>query len=991
MAIKNSVPAPPSFQLRHTLRGYRNTVYMLSWSPDGQMLASPSGDRLIHIWNAETGEIHNTIRFTSVECANWSPDGQIFISVGNHRQYGSGIQVWDPKDFNFQYLVEIGGIYIGRHRFAWSPDSHLLAVWNHSGNIKILDIRTGELFKTLEVPRKDQHDGLYGGSWSPNGKILALVSQHRIQILHIDSGEVIDEIEGYYDWGSEVDWSPDGDILAFGGSSNPKSKSYNVYLWNLKDKKVDLLEGYTSSIPKVIFSPDARLLFTKSADGIVRFWRCDTWQLIAVFKNLDYGSGVALNPQDSSFAILGEDDRVIRIWDVDTETLLSISSSNNSVRYRNAKVVLIGDQSVGKSALGMVLAEEEFKATVSTHGRHVWSLETKHHKTTDDLWEIRETLLWDLAGQAEYRLVHQLSLDQINVALLLFDGSSPTDPFKGVAFWNKALQQAKGSGHLTKYLVAARTDVSSLNVTDVRMNDFALEHGFHAVFRTSALTGLGIEELRQCIEGAIVWDKLQLTISESLFKQMKDFTIARKRSGNILEKITKLIQYFRTTNPEAEFDDAEFRSALGRVESHDLVKILSFGDYILLQPELLDNYASAMARAAREQPDGLGFLNEQAAREGQLNFGSLDRLSKDEEQIILQSVIEFFIDKELAIIDEGSLIFPSQFNRELPEHPEVQGTVVSYKFEGALLNAYTTLVVRLYHSEAFVKESLWKNAAIFLPFGLKGQTKHCGFAFKEIDEGVGRISIFFGRDVVDETKILFLKYVHEHLKRKTLNGKVVRERIYRCPKCQQEVIDRRAVKVRIERGEHSIPCLYCSISTEILLTDLIEETFGKDDDFLAKVRQMDEQINAQHDNDCKDAILKGEFIVLVAKAGQIFRPIPSDDWGIDGEIEFKNDRREASGRRVYVQLKSGASHLNKKKDGSKTFQIPKKRHIDYWQAHEYPVYLVIRDENERIYWMNITDYLAKRTDKNSRTIIFEGRDVTVEEIVSLREFRLGIK
>jgi hypothetical protein len=522
------------------------------------------------------------------------------------------------------------------------------------------------------------------------------------------------------------------------------------------------------------------------------------------------------------------------------------------------------------------------------------------------------------------------------------------------------------------------------------MNDFASEHGFHATFRTSAFTGLGIEELRQHIEEAIDWDRLPLTISESLFKQMKDFIIEYKQRRYVLETAANLIQYFRSANPEADFADEEFQAALGRVEAHDLVKVLSFGDYVLLQPELLDNYASTMARAAREQPDGLGFLSEQAAREGQFDFGSLERVSEDEEQIILQSVVELFTEKELAITDENRLIFPSQFNRELPEHPEVLGTIVSYQFEGALLNAYTTLVVRLYHSEAFDKESLWKNAAIFLPFGLKGQTKQCGFVFKEIDEGVGRIAVFFGSDVSDETKILFLKYVHEHLKRKALNGKVTRERIYRCPKCQQEVVDRRAVQLRLERGLHSIPCLYCLTPTEILLTDLIEETFGKDDDFLAKVRQMDEQIDAQLDNDSKDAILKGEFMVLVSKAGQIFRPIPSDDWGIDGEIEFKDAQGKASGQRVYIQLKSGASYLKKRKDGTQIFQIPKKRHIEYWQSHEYPVYLVIRDEDEKIYWMNVSQYLKTRKNKTSQTILFDGREVTVEAIKVLQRAQLSL-
>lgn len=987
MSSQPSIQAPLGFKLRHTLRGHRNTVYALAWSPDGKMLASPSGDRLIHIWDTESGEICNTIKFDSVENAGWSPDGKIFISSGDHRKYESILQAWNSNDFGLQYLIKapqedryfgIGG------RFAWSPDSFTLAVWGYSGDVKLFDTQQSQFFKTLKT-----HGHNYRfGNWSPNGKFFALATQDKILIWDIESGEIVTEIEGYYEWNCQFTWSSDSNFFAYGGTSKPRARDYNVRLWNIPKNQLSFLEGHKSAVRQVLFSYDGRLLITKSTNDVI-FWRCDTWQQVTVLRDPNYDSRIAINPKKSTFAILGENDRAIHIWDLDDDTLLKISSSNNSVRYRNAKVVLIGDSGVGKSGLGMVLAGEKFKATTSTHGRHVWSLEAKHHQTSDELWEIRETLLWDLAGQAEYRLIHQLSLDQINVALVLFDGSSPTNPFKEVVFWNKALQQAKGSNQLKKYLVAARTDVSSLSVTESRINDFAKEHGFDGIFRTAALTGIGIEELRQHIEETIDWDNLPLTISESLFKQMKDFVVEHKRQGYILEKTTNLIQHFRMKNLDVDFEDQDFQAALGRVEAYDLIKILSFGDYVLLQPELLDNYASAMAKAAREQPDGLGFLDEQVAREGQFNFGSLDRVSKDDEQIILQSVVELFIEKELAIADKGKLIFPSQFNRELPEHPEVQGTVVSYQFEGALINAYTTLVVRLYHSEPFVLDDLWKNAAIFLPYGFKNKkpsNKRCGFVFKEIDEGLGRISVFFGADIPDETKILFLKFVHEHLKHKSLNNKVLRERIYHCPKCQ-EAIERRAVQLRREKGYSSIICQYCSIPTaptNIPLTDLIEETFGKDDDFLAKVRQMDEKIDVQLGNDSKEAILKGELMVLVSKAGQIFRPLTNDDWGIDGEIEFKNAQGEASGQRIYVQLKSGASYLKSRKDGTQVFSIPKKRHIQYWQSQNYPVYLVIRDKDEKIYWMNISEYLKTRTDLESRIIPFNGSEVTLQTVHDLR-------
>ena len=51
-----------------------------------------------------------------------------------------------------------------------------------------------------------------------------------------------------------------------------------------------------------------------------------------------------------------------------------------------------------------------------------------------------------------------------------------------------------------------------------------------------------------------------------------------------------------------------FETCIGRVESRGLIRRLHFGDLVLLQPELLDAYASGMVQAARTKPDGLGFI-----------------------------------------------------------------------------------------------------------------------------------------------------------------------------------------------------------------------------------------------------------------------------------------------------------------------------------------------------------------------------------------------
>ena len=111
-----------------------------------------------------------------------------------------------------------------------------------------------------------------------------------------------------------------------------------------------------------------------------------------------------------------------------------------TVFYVNAKAVLLGDSGVGKSGLGIRIAEGEFRQTESTHGAQFWHFPTERLPALPPNVQA-ELTLWDLAGQPEYRLTHQLFLDDTDAALLLFDCSDPNDPFRGVPYWAKALKK----------------------------------------------------------------------------------------------------------------------------------------------------------------------------------------------------------------------------------------------------------------------------------------------------------------------------------------------------------------------------------------------------------------------------------------------------------------------------------------------------------------------------------------------------------------------
>ncbi|HLK56994.1 MAG TPA: DUF4365 domain-containing protein, partial [Chthonomonadaceae bacterium] len=247
-------------------------------------------------------------------------------------------------------------------------------------------------------------------------------------------------------------------------------------------------------------------------------------------------------------------------------------------------------------------------------------------------------------------------------------------------------------------------------------------------------------------------------------------------------------------------------------------------------------------------------------------------------------------------------------------------------------------------------------------------------------EGAADITVYCEPAIPEVLKATFLRYIHDHLKAKDPDLEL--QRHYSCPRCGKPIKDQDAVNFRLAQKKKDIPCAYCG--AKVLLLDLIQTKFAS-----VEVQQTTQEMAARAlasiDNESRELILVGHAFAIAGEAGQIFRPIPNSDWGIDGEIEFKNDKGEASGKRVYLQLKSGDSYLHERKtDGQEIFRIKDPRHAEYWQAHAYPVMLVIRTSDGQIRWMNVTDYLKQRGSK-VKQILFDGEPFTALSVVRLRD------
>ena len=185
-------------------------------------------------------------------------------------------------------------------------------------------------------------------------------------------------------------------------------------------------------------------------------------------------------------------------------------------------------------------------------------------------------------------------------------------------------------------------------------------------------------------------------------------------------------------------------------------------------------------------------------------------------------------------------------------------------------------------------------------------------------------------------------------------------------------------------GKAKLPTILCvKCEKRVPLWDDLEERFASPE-IQQRVRELQEKSAIVLDNESKERALVGEVISTVALAGQLCREFNVSDKGIDMEIEFKDDAGEATGRKLYLQLKSGDSYLRERKaDGAEVFTIKDERHARYWMAQAFPVLLVIRTSDGEVRWMEVGDWLKRATgngQKPIKQILFDGERFDVMSV-----------
>ncbi len=587
-----------------------------------------------------------------------------------------------------------------------------------------------------------------------------------------------------------------------------------------------VLEQFATTIREVAGS-ETGVFVTVDVNGVMRLWNYESLSPIHIrqVSNEARDSGlqsIDLAANGTALAVRRDRHSVdILVLDV-AATSADASQGSGTVRYTTAKIVLVGDSGAGKTGLGWRLAKGAFAEHSSTHGQQFWVVPSLSQEESSG-WH-REAVLWDLAGQADYRITHALSLDNVDVAILVMDGASTGEALKGVRYWLNQLRHSEKPAPRT-ILVGARADRGVPALSNQELAAFCAETHIEGGFvLTSALTGEGLPDLMAKIANLIDWSAQTKTVATASFKQIRNFVLGAKErlTATPLQSIEALFQAALDSGMSVDVED--FEAALFNLAKHGYITLISTVDgldAVLLAPEVLINLASSIVLEARRNPKGLGAIDEQLILDGRIESRELVALPKDTQDTLLLAAIRLFVSHNLCFRERlgatSLFVFPALINmrRKVTADIERYDAGAWYEISGATENLYAVCVVLLGYTNTFNRAAHWQSEAEY-------ETERGELCSLQSHDSAGGGVVFqlrYSQRTSMPTRTLFQSLVERILLRRNLQVKRFLAPI--CGGCT-ESLPREVVSARIRSGKQDSFCTNCGRAMVLPSGDVLD-------------------------------------------------------------------------------------------------------------------------------------------------------------------------
>jgi WD40 repeat protein len=386
-------------EVARTFAGHLGSVTMADFTPDGSTIGTASGDHLLKLWNAATGDEIGTLtgHTAPVTSLAISPDGRVLASGAQDNT----IKLWDiPQS---KPLRIFAGHQAPTTSFAFNPDAtaflsasrdKTVRLWNtlqegeplvlegHTADVTAAAFRVDQnqvatadaagfirLWRTID----NQSEGLLGGH---RGEVTALFYHTNNQLM-ISTGTdglakvwqlpIVPprEIPSEEQPVDIATVSIDGQLIASGGKLNDRA---TIVIRKVEDGSVvATLLGHEAPITSLAFNSNHTRLASASEDKTVRVWDIADAKFPELLKYTEHEAAVrAVAFSDNATVLSAGADKIIQQWN---------AADGKLVRKYEGHTGDVNALAVSSTTLVSASADGTIRVWTTNNGQHVRTIE----------------------------------------------------------------------------------------------------------------------------------------------------------------------------------------------------------------------------------------------------------------------------------------------------------------------------------------------------------------------------------------------------------------------------------------------------------------------------------------------------------------------------------------------------------------------------------------------------------------------------------------